>query len=562
MAKSVKAGEKETKTSTCPCKVVSLLGVLVLILSLIIKDWADFGPWFKRPVALQDRMKSLEDTLVHRRKLVDDEKTEMKALSESLKSIYESLESESKFYWDVQKDLQDVKNKSSTITSIPFSRKGLTDMQLDYIADTDGTPAQGGARSKLTVRFSEEAIGCKVNFVLSINGQSRMYVVDVKKDVPVEPFISTAAPKARVGMEIEHVENCEKRDADEMVLRALADAKSIRDIELRREYAISTLMRVQNLEPNILPRALRIPERKDFDHDELLKQLQDNGPRLMKMNLDAVASDKFERTLKKIVGQADLKAKLRDLRESLTRRRERLTMGAPVVGNSNIHMIFSGHPGVGKTIIARMMSTLLHELGYLGKAGVMREVKRANLVAGYVGQTAKKTKDEVEKAKGGILFIDEAYQLASESGSNDFGREALDQLMGDMEPGDPVMVFALYPEEKDKFLAQNAGLERRLLHFDFPDLKPRDIVEIFKRKMEDNGFEFGDDCNLNEIATLVEKKTTEKWRATRNGQLSEDLEQKTFKAQMRRITAASTAAEQRTIILADITAAVDEIKSA
>ena len=147
----------------------------------------------------------------------------------------------------------------------------------------------------------------------------------------------------------------------------------------------------------------------------------------------------------------------------------------------SLHMVFSGNPGTGKTTVARIMSRIYHSLGILSK-GQLVEVDRSGLVAGYVGQTALKTKKVIEKAMGGVLFIDEAYALNGKS-ENDFGQEAIDTILKAMEDhrDDLVVIVAGYTELMDRFIHSNPGLESRFNRFlMFEDYTPEQMVAIFK----------------------------------------------------------------------------------
>ena len=142
--------------------------------------------------------------------------------------------------------------------------------------------------------------------------------------------------------------------------------------------------------------------------------------------------------------------------------------GLPNVDMS-LHMVFSGNPGTGKTMIARLMARVYKCLGILSK-GQLVEVDRSGLVAGYVGQTATKTSEVIGKALGGVLFIDEAYTLSSDA-ENDFGQEAINTLLKAMEDHreDLVVIVAGYDGLMDAFIHSNPGLESRFnryLHFD------------------------------------------------------------------------------------------------
>ena len=147
----------------------------------------------------------------------------------------------------------------------------------------------------------------------------------------------------------------------------------------------------------------------------------------------------------------------------------------------SLHMVFSGNPGTGKTTVARIMSRIYHSLDILSK-GQLVEVDRSGLVAGYVGQTALKTQKVIEKAMGGVLFIDEAYALNGKS-ENDFGQEAIDTILKAMEDhrDDLVVIVAGYTELMDRFIHSNPGLESRFNRFlMFEDYTPEQMVAIFK----------------------------------------------------------------------------------
>ena len=145
----------------------------------------------------------------------------------------------------------------------------------------------------------------------------------------------------------------------------------------------------------------------------------------------------------------------------------------------SLHMVFSGNPGTGKTTVARLMARIYHSLGSLSK-GQLVEVDRSGLVAGYVGQTALKTSKVIEKALGGVLFIDEAYALNGKA-ENDFGQEAIDTILKAMEDhrDDLVVIVAGYTDLMEKFIHSNPGLESRFNRFlFFPDYTVDEMMEI------------------------------------------------------------------------------------
>ena len=191
-----------------------------------------------------------------------------------------------------------------------------------------------------------------------------------------------------------------------------------------------------------------------------------------------------------MVGLGPIKNYLRLIvqRQRLDRMRQRAGM-APDNGGILEHLIFTGNPGTGKTTVARLLGRIYKSMGLLASGHVV-EVHRSDLVAGYVGQTAEKVMDVVERALDGVLFIDEAYTLARGAG-NDFGQEAIDTLVKAMEDRrDRMLVIAVgYPFEMEVFLSQNPGLRSRFLPpIAFPDLSEQELVQVFEQHAASEGF--------------------------------------------------------------------------
>ena len=205
------------------------------------------------------------------------------------------------------------------------------------------------------------------------------------------------------------------------------------------------------------------------------------------------------------IGLTAIKKEVSDLINMVTVHKLRQQHDLPTVDLS-LHMVFSGNPGTGKTMIARLMAKIYHSLGILSK-GHLVEVDRSGLVAGYVGQTAIKTRKVLESALGGVLFIDEAYAL-SDKGDNDFGHEAIDTILKYMEDhrDDIVVVVAGYDGLMDDFIHSNPGLEsrfNRFLHFD--DYTLDEMVAIFKMRCDGSRYVLGEGAE-EAVRTLIQQE--------------------------------------------------------
>ena len=182
--------------------------------------------------------------------------------------------------------------------------------------------------------------------------------------------------------------------------------------------------------------------------------------------------------LNQLTGLTSLKTELKTLISFVKMQQFRRKQGLPTVP-IQLHAVFTGNPGTGKTTVAKIYAEFLKECGIL-KRGHLIVASRADFVAGYVGQTAGKTKQKIKEALGGVLFIDEAYSLISQT-SGDFGREVIDTLVDEMTKQNEnlVVVLAGYPTEMDQLLESNPGLRSRFKKFFlFPDYTNEELLEI------------------------------------------------------------------------------------
>jgi len=201
----------------------------------------------------------------------------------------------------------------------------------------------------------------------------------------------------------------------------------------------------------------------------------------------------LKKELNEYIGLTEIKEEVQSLINLVRISQLRKAQGLPETDMS-LHMVFSGNPGTGKTMIARLMARIYHSLGILSK-GHLVEVDRSGLVAGYVGQTAIKTQEVIQKAMGGVLFIDEAYALTNRGGT-DFGQEAVDTLLKAMEDhrDDLIVIVAGYIQPMQQFLKSNPGLESRFNRFmDFPDYTVEEMSAIFDMRAEKAGYHLAEE---------------------------------------------------------------------
>ena len=191
---------------------------------------------------------------------------------------------------------------------------------------------------------------------------------------------------------------------------------------------------------------------------------------------------------------------------------------------STLHLAFIGNPGTGKTTVARIVGRIYKQIGLLSK-GHFIEVSRTDLIAGYQGQTAIKVKKVIEKAKGGVLFIDEAYSITENEHSDSYGRECLTELTKALEDyrDDLVVIVAGYTEPMNKFFDSNPGLKSRLNTFiEFQDYKAEELEEILKSMCNKNDYKLSDAVRKS-ISNYLKEKVKEKDENFANGRLVRNI---------------------------------------
>ena len=242
--------------------------------------------------------------------------------------------------------------------------------------------------------------------------------------------------------------------------------------------------------------------------DNLYKYISFNKdvPEVEKMK----SVDEVFEELNELVGLEKVKESLHDLVDLITLKNK--TKDDLKINNVNLHMVFLGNPGTGKTTVARMIGSILYNLKYI-KQNKLIEVSSKDLVAEYVGQTAVKTMNVVEKAMGGILFIDEAYALADKNGENTYNGECIAALIKAMEDyrDNLVVIFAGYTKEMQDFLDSNSGIVSRIGYtLEFDDYTNEELIQIFKGMVKKAGF------ILDEDAVEVVNKLIDENRDTKN----------------------------------------------
>ena len=253
-----------------------------------------------------------------------------------------------------------------------------------------------------------------------------------------------------------------------------------------------------------------------------------------------------------LIGLKTIKHDVRELTDFAKVQKMRKDAGLKSVPVS-LHLVFSGNPGTGKTTVARILGKLYKKIGVLS-GGQLIEVDRSGLVAGYVGQTAIKTQEQIQKALGGVLFIDEAYSLAKKDDT--FGEEAIDTILKAMEDNrdNLVVIVAGYTEPMERFINSNPGLKSRFnKYIEFPDYTVEELEGIFYQNCERYDYTVDEDVRPHIHEMIVLRKFTKRENFA-NAREVRNMFEEIITNQARRVAAmeAPTGADMKAITLDDL----------
>lgn len=275
-------------------------------------------------------------------------------------------------------------------------------------------------------------------------------------------------------------------------------------------------------------------------------QLSSQFERNYDTDINSQKLEKYVSELNSLIGLMGVKKELNSLINfvKLQKIRKEKGLKVPII---SLHMVYTGNPGTGKTTVARLMSKILYELGYLSKGHVI-ETNRAGLVAGYLGQTAIKTEEVVKQAIGGVLFIDEAYTLASD---DQYGQETIDTLLKLMEDyrDNLVVIVAGYPKLMKKFIDSNPGLASRFnKYIVFEDYNLQELMEIFEYMCTDSSYKIDEEGKLF-LSTYVKKLLNERSENFGNARTMRNIFEKSIAFQANRVMGMETYGDEELSLL-------------
>jgi len=257
-------------------------------------------------------------------------------------------------------------------------------------------------------------------------------------------------------------------------------------------YALLGRSRAQEVNQLVEQLLIETPDLQQ-DAASTSDSLNEDKAALSQAETDRLSLDGLMDALMGMIGLDEIKQEVRSLANFVRVSQMRAELGLRT-GPLSLHLVFTGNPGTGKTTVARLLGQIFRYLGVLA-TGQLIEVDRSGLVAGFVGQTAIKTHAVIQSALDGVLFIDEAYTLASDSQANDFGREAIETLLKAMEDYRErlVVIVAGYEASMQAFLESNPGFRSRFNRFlHFRDYSPDELLAILHKLSQDCNYRFTD----------------------------------------------------------------------
>jgi len=265
-------------------------------------------------------------------------------------------------------------------------------------------------------------------------------------------------------------------------------------------------------------------------------------------NAPVPALEEIDNEISALIGLNEVKEIIKEVWAFLKIQKRRMEYGLKAE-SLNLHMIFKGNPGTGKTTIARILGRIFSSLEVLPRGHVV-EVERADLVGEYIGHTALKTREKLNQALGGILFVDEAYSLGR-GGNNDFGKEAIDVLVKSMEDyrDQFVLILAGYRTEMESFLKLNPGLRSRFsLHVNFPDFTVSELLLIADKMVLDRNYNLSAKARQN-LKRYLLRVTRERSLSFSNARFVRNLLEKSFRKQALRLVHQQTCSRRDLMVL-------------
>ena len=387
---------------------------------------------------------------------------------------------------ETKKDILDILNQN--INYFSYMKKGNAGVvsfydvdkaeKLDEIYSSNHNVIAFESAKAIDLKSQEdkEKILNKLKDKIKDNEQNVLTVLTAKNTEELYGIFSISADLKNEFSEFEIIE--EKPDVQEVYNEILEKVKDSTNLD-------------EQMQIDLLEYISNTYEKSDLKYieyrDKLLKTITFNKE-IPKFEKDKSIDEVFEE-LDGLVGLNKVKQALRDL-VSLKELKNKASNDLKIK-DVNLHMVFLGNPGTGKTTVARMVAEILYNLKYI-KQNKLIEVSSKDLVAEYVGQTAPKTMAVVQKALGGVLFIDEAYSLASGQGQgNGYNEEAIATLIQAMENhrDNLVVIFAGYTKEMQSFLNTNSGIVSRIGYtLEFEDYTTEELIKIFEQMTKKSGF--------------------------------------------------------------------------